>query len=201
MTANCNYLPRYKNKLKGVFFMLALCMITATGYARSGPFTSEAIPLVGDEVFFSLSFNPDLPKEELITRAFLFLGSGLNPHSASFLKNSNDTVICRVSDYLEISSEALSTFAMYMKYDLKLAFNEGGCRVAISNISFMEKSDFEKPKNFQKGEHYRELSGKDIMVDKNYSRLFKKDSSSQITDAAIKRFNEVVNGLERYFSG
>jgi len=44
-----------------------------------------------------------------------------------------------------------------------------------------------------------EYSGKDIMIDKNYSRLMMRDASEKITEATIERINEIIKSLDLIF--
>ncbi|MBK5195965.1 MAG: hypothetical protein JJE08_08070 [Proteiniphilum sp.] len=176
-----------------------LWLITATGYAQFGPFTTDSIPVVEDEVVFTYHFKGNLSKEEIHTRMHYYLDRELDPYSGAFLKNTRDSVVCQIIDYLEIESNLLHVFGMYMTYDMKFVFKEGSCDLTISHIIFMEKSHFEKQEKTSREFYFQEFTGKEIMIDKSYTQLLRREASDKITDAAIKRLNEIVRNLRTYF--
>jgi len=100
-----------------------------------------------------------------------------------------------VADYLEIESNMLNVFGMYMTYELLFVFTEGSCDLAISGIRFMEKSLFERQEESARELYFTEYTGKEMMVEKSYHQ----DPSTRITHAAIDRFNKIVRSLRIYF--
>jgi NADPH-dependent 7-cyano-7-deazaguanine reductase QueF-like protein len=176
-----------------------LWLITATGHAQSEPFTTDSIPLVEEEVAFTYHFKGNLSKEEIHTRMLYYLDRELDPYYGAFLKNNSDSVVCQIIDYLEIESNLLHVFGMYMTYDMKFVFKEGLSELTISNIIFMEKSNFEKQESTSHEFYFREFTGKEIMIDKSYKQLFKRDTSDRITIAVLKRLNGIVSDLSSYF--
>lgn len=200
MSTNYDFTFWYKKRVTGFFFVFVLSLLTASGYAQVEPFTADSVPLVNDQVVFTSHFTNDLSKEEFRTKAYIYLGTGLDPYSASFLANTPDSVVCRVVDYLEIESSLLSVFGMYMIYDLKLVYHEKSSDLTINNITFMEKSDFERKVEKPRESNFPGYTGKEMMIDKIYSPLLRKNASARVTDAAIERVNEVVNGLAFHFS-
>ncbi len=179
--------------------ILSLSFLTFLGYANIEPFTPDSIPLIGDNVVFTHHFEADLSKEELQSRAYLCLNSELNPHSGLFMKNSADSTVCQLTDYLGIESNILHVFGMYMTYNLKLVYSDGACDLIIDNMTFMEKSDFERQEESARDLFLQSYAAKMIMVDKRYNLLLKKNASEKITEASINRLNEIVRSLELYF--
>ncbi|MPN57093.1 hypothetical protein SDC9_204787 [bioreactor metagenome] len=45
-----------------------------------------------------------------------------------------------------------------------------------------------------------EYTGEDMMIRKSYTRLLKKDPSSQVTEATVNRINEIIDNLELSFT-
>lgn len=181
-------------------FILVLLLLTTSGYAQVEPFSSVSVPLEDDKVVFTHQFTNDLSNEEFRTKVYMYLNTGLKPHAISFLEKTADSMVCRVVDYLEIESSPLSVFAMYMIYDLKLGYNEKSSDLTIRNINFMEKSDFERKQEKPRESNFQIYTGKEMMIDKVYSPLLRKNASVRVTDAAIERLNEVVNGLASHFT-
>lgn len=190
---NSRSLTRRSNFVPLCIFLLWL--ITATGYAQFGPFTTDSITEVEDEVVFTYHFKGNLTKEEIHTRTHDYLDRELNPYSGAFLKNNRDSMVCRITDYLEIESNMLNVFGMYMTYDMKFVFKEGACDITISHIIFMEKSYFERQEETSRKLYFQEFTGKEIMIERKYTQLLKREVSNRITDTAIKRFNEIVRNL------
>lgn len=182
-----------------MLYIFVMWSITATGYAQSGPFSADSIPVMEDEVVFTYSFKGNLDKEEIQTRIHYYLDRELDPYSGAFLKNTQDSVVCKIVDYLEIESTLLRVFGMYMTYDMKFVFKDGLCDLTISHLHFMEKSHFEKQKETSRELKFTEFTGKEIMIDKSYSQLLKSEASDKITKVAIKRLNEIVRSLKIYF--
>ena len=63
----------------------------------------------------------------------------------------------------------------------------------------MEKGYFEAQEKSQRKLNMPEYSGKDIMIDKNYSRLLMRDASDKITEATVERINEIIKSLDLIF--
>jgi len=182
-----------------LLFCLVSWLITSEARAQFGPFTSDSIPLVGDEVCFTYQLKGNVSKEEMQKRTHYYLDHDLDPYSGGFLVSTPDSIKCRVADYLEIESNMLNVFGMYMTYELQFVFTEGSCDLTISDIRFMEKSLFERQEETARELYFTEYTGKEIMVEKSYHQLFKKDPSTRITHAAIDRFNKIVRSLRIYF--
>ncbi|MGI6519987.1 MAG: hypothetical protein ACOX2D_02475 [Fermentimonas sp.] len=183
-----------------LFSSVVLWLCSMTGYAQSLPFSTDSIPVVGEEVTFTYRFEADIDKKEYLTRTYFFMDRELNPYKGAFLKNTEDTVVCRVTDYLDIESSVLHVFGMYMTYDIAFVYRDASCDLSISNIQFMEKSYFERQQESPRNLNLTMFTGKDILVDRRYTQLFKRGASDKIAAAAVARLNEVVVKLEAYFS-
>ncbi len=157
------FLPKKRSFV--TLYILVLWLITATGYAQFGPFTTDSIPVVEDEVVFTYRFTGNLNKEEIQKRTHYYLDHELDPYSGAFLKNTQDSVVCKIIDYLEIESTLLHVFGMYMTYDMKLLFKDGLCDLTISHIIFMEKSHFERQEKTSRNLYFQEFTGKEIKRD------------------------------------
>ena len=182
-----------------ILFLLGSLMITSEARAQFGPFTPDSIPLVGDEVCFTYPVKGNVSKEEIKIRTHYYLDHELDPYSGAFLVNTPDSMKCRVVEYLEIESNMLNVFGMYMTYEMSFVFNEGSCDLTISGIRFMEKSLFERQEETTRDLYFTEYTGKEMMVEKSYHQLFKKDPSTIITNKAVDRFNKIVRSLRVYF--
>ncbi len=200
MSINYDFTFWREKRVTGLLLVLGFLLLTASAYAQAGAFTADSIPVVDDQVVFTSRFTDDLSKEEFRTKTYIYLGKGLDPYSASFLANTPDSVVCRVVDYLEIESRLLHVFGVYMAYDLKLIYRDGASDLTIHNITFMEKSDFERKEEKPRELNFTGYTGKEMMIDKIYSPLLRKNASARVTDAAIERLNEVVNGLASHFA-
>lgn len=200
MSINYDFTFWHKKKVTGSLFVLVFLLFTASVHAQGGAFTTDSVPVVDDQVVFTSHLTSDLSKEEFRTKSYIYLGTGLDPYSASFLANTPDSVVCRVVDYLEIESKLLQVFGVYMTYDLKLVYHDGASDLTIHNITFMEKSDFERKEEKPRELNFTGYTGKEMMIDKIYSPLLRKNASARVTDAAIERLNEVVNGLASHFA-
>ncbi len=182
------------------FILVLFWLCALMGYAQSLPFSNDSILVVGEEVTFTYRFDADIDKKEYLTRTYFFMDRELNPYKGAFLKNTEDTVVCRVIDYLDIESGVLHVFGMYMTYDIALVYRDASCDLSISNIQFMEKSYFERQQESPRNLNLTMFTGKDILVDKRYTQLFKRGASDKIAVAAVARLNDVVVKLEAYFS-
>ncbi len=182
-------------------FIIILSSLTCVAHAKISPFASDSIPLINDKVVFTYHFEKaDLTKEELQSRAYLCLNSELNPYSGSFINNTPDSTVCKLTDYLSIESSVLNVFGMYMTYNLRLVYEEGACDLMIDNITFMEKSDFERQEKSAHNLFLHSHSAEAIMVDKRFNLLLIKNASEKTTDASINRLNEIVSNFELFFA-
>lgn len=64
----------------------------------------------------------------------------------------------------------------------------------------MDKSFFETQEASDRKLNMPEYTGEDMMIKKNYTRLMKKDPSSQVTETTVNRINEIIDNLELTFS-
>ena len=187
---------------RGLIAKLCLLYIffsSSMGSAQSVQFSEDSIPLVDEEVVFTVTFEYELNKKEFFRRTFAYLNDKMNPYSGMFLKNNEDSTVCLITDYIEIDSNLISVFGMYMTYNLHMLYRDGNCTMIIRNISYMEKGYFETQEESQRKLNMPEYSGKDIMVDKNYSRLMIRNASGKITEATVERINEIINNFDSSF--
>ncbi|MBF6629175.1 MAG: hypothetical protein ITG04_11825 [Proteiniphilum sp.] len=193
------YRLHIRNNCASLLLLLLSWLITSEASAQFGPFTTDSITLVGDEVYFTYHFKGNVSKEEMKLRSHYYLDHELDPYSGGFIENTTDSMKCRVVDYLEIEANMLNVFGMYMTYEMLFVFNEGSCDLTISGIRFMEKSLFERQEETVRDLYFTKYTGKEMMVEKSYHQLFKKDPSTRITNKAVDRFNKIVRGLRIYF--
>jgi DNA topoisomerase VI subunit A len=89
--------------------------------------------------------------------------------------------------FLEMNKKAFSVFTMYLRYQLIVQFFDKQYIITIRNIYFIEPAQNAKDQS---------ISAEQVMVEKKYQQLFVKNASEQLTNAAIRRFNEVF-GMAR----
>lgn len=178
---------------------LFLIFSSTMGFAQSVQFSNDSIPVVDGEVTFFVKFEYEIKKEEFFRRTYSYLNDKLNPYSGAFLINNEDSTVCLITDYLEISANPINVFGMYITYNLHLIYTDGDCSMIIKNISYMEKGYFEAQEESQRKLNMPEYSGRDIMIDKNYSRLMNRNASKKITDATLERINEIIKNLDLSF--
>ena len=182
-------------------FLLFLFLSPIGGYAqRNLIFSKDSIPVVNGEVVFSVIFEYDLDKVEFMKRSVAYLNGKLEPYSGLFLASNRDSTVCRITDYFEVDSNIAQLFAIYATYSLKLNYEKGKCRLTIWDFSYMDKSFFETQEASDRKLNMPEYTGEDMMIKKNYTRLMKKDPSSQVTETTVNRINEIIDNLELTFS-
>ena len=178
-----------------LFFFLS----SSVGFAQSHEFSKDSIPVVNDEVVFSVKFEYDLKKEEFHRRAYSYLNDKLDPYSGSFITNNEDSTTSKITDYLKISGGAISTHAVYMTYNMYLTYQDGYCNMTIKDITYMEKGYYESQEKSDRKLDMPEYSGKDIMIDEKLRWLFKRNASKNITEATIERINGIIKDLDLAF--
>ncbi|HLT42644.1 MAG TPA: hypothetical protein VKZ95_08070, partial [Sphingobacteriaceae bacterium] len=141
-----------------------------------------------------------LTKEEFHKRAYAYLDSLLDPYSGRYHLNNEDYTVSRITDYLTIEQSLIQVIAMYMTYTLQLEYQDGLCKLIIKDIAYMEKSYYETQEQSQRKLNMPEYSANDIMIDKKFSALFTKNTSGKITEASLKRINEIVQSLNESFA-
>ncbi|MDD2476557.1 MAG: hypothetical protein PHI32_11665 [Dysgonamonadaceae bacterium] len=199
------YIHNISTVLSGRDFIIKLCFLfifffSSMGFnAQTLQLSTNSIPVVNDEVVFSIKFDYELNKKDFNIRANSYLNDKLNPYSGFFLTNNEDSTTCRITDYLEIQSSAIITHAVYITYNMHLTYEDGYCNVIINDITYMKKGEFETQENSQRELNMTEYSGKDIMIDEKLTWLFKKNSSKMVTEATIERFNEIIHNLDLLF--
>lgn len=187
---------------RGLIAKLCLLYIffsSSIGFAQSVQFSEDSIPVVNEEVVFSVTYEHKLNKKEFFRRTYSYLNDKMDPYSGIFLKNNEDSTVCHITDYLEIASNPVSVFGMYMTYNLYMLYREGNCTMIIRDISYMEKGYFETQEKSQRKLNMPIYSGKDIMIDKNYSRLMMRNASGKITEATVERINEIIKNFDLTF--
>jgi len=182
------------------FLLFFIIFLPYLGYTQSVQFTKESIPIVDGKIVFNADFEYDLSKEEYRKRARSYLNDVLNPYSGQFQSDNDDYMLCRITDYIELDASIFQVLGMYMSYNLKLDYQAGACRLTIENIKYMEKAYFEAKERSQRDLNVPEYSGKDIMIDKKYTLMLKKKASELLTDASLKRINELIANLGAAFA-
>lgn len=180
-----------------LFFIIFLPL---TGYSQFVQFTKDSIPLNNGKIVFTVNFKFDLSKEEFHKRAFSYLNDTMNPYSGGYRMNNDDYTLCRITDYIDFSDNTFEMFGMYMTYSLVLGYKDGACTMMIRDISYMEKGYFEAKEKSDRKLNMPEYPGEDIMIHKKYTLLLKKDASDKITEASLKRINEIIKGLNASFA-
>ena len=182
------------------FISFFIILLPLTGFGQLVPFTKDSIPQVGGKVMFRVDFRSDLSKEEIRKRAISYLNDEMNPYFGEFRINNDNYTICRITDYLDLAANLFETFGMYMTYDIQLGYRDSSCTMIIRNITYMEKGYFETQEKSKRKLNMPEYSGEDIMIKNNYSLMLKKNASGRITDASLKRINEIVKSLNTSFA-
>jgi len=191
--------PLVGYRMKRLVIFLIVCF-PFIGYTQPVQFTEASIPIVANQVVFKVEFKYNLTKEEFHKRAYSYLNSLLNPYSGHFIVDNKDSTVSRIIDYLDIDANMVQTFGMYMTYNLKLEYKNGLCTMFLRNIRYMEKQYFETQEKSQRKLDMPEYTGKDIMIDKNYSVLFKRKASEKVTEASLVRINEIIKNLDASFA-
>ena len=186
-------------------FTAKLCLLfiflsTSIVFAQPVQLSTDSIPVVDDKVVFSVEFKYELNKEEFFGKSSYYLNNKLDPYSGAFTANSEDATTCIITDYLDVESNSINTYAMYVTYTLHLEYENGYCNITISDITYMDKGYFETQEKSQRKLKMPKFSGKDVMIDKNFTWLLKKNSSEKVTKASIDRFNEIIKNLDSVFS-
>lgn len=163
-------------------------------------FQKDSIPVVDGKVTFKAGFKAGLKKAEFHKKARAYLNNTLNPYSGVFRVDNDDFTVCQITDYVSIENSLFQKFGVYMIYDLQLGYKEGICNMIINRIRYVDKGSFEAhEKDPRHNRIDREWTGKDIMVDQDYSLMFIKNVSARITEASLKRINGIIKGLEAAF--
>ncbi|MFA7492097.1 MAG: hypothetical protein WCZ43_01060 [Proteiniphilum sp.] len=152
------------------------------------------------KVVFSVTFEYDLDSKEFMKRSVAYLNGRLNPYSGAFLASNRDSTVCRITDYFEIDSNVAQLFALYATYSLRLDYEKGKCRLTIWDFIYMDKAYFETQEASDRKLNMPEYTGEDMMIRKSYTRLLKKDPSSQVTEATVNRMNEIIDNLQLSFA-
>lgn len=189
---------------RGLVFTLCLLFIflfPIIGYAQKNlNFSKDSIPVVDGKVVFSVTFEYDLDSKEFMKRSVAYLNGRLNPYSGAFLASNRDSTVCRITDYFEIDSNVAQLFALYATYSLRLDYEKGKCRLTIWDFIYMDKAYFETQEASDRKLNMPEYTGEDMMIRKSYTRLLKKDPSSQVTEATVNRMNEIIDNLQLSFA-
>jgi|SRR5690554_3658701 len=180
-------------------FLSLIMFASSKTFAQTQKFSQDSIPLIGDEVIFSADIESELSKKQLFRLTYYYINNKLEAYSGELKPVGEDSIICRVTDYLDISTSLLSTFAMYITYDLKFKFDGGLCSMTIDNIEYAEKGSFEAQEKSNRDLDIMKYSGKDIMIDKQFKSIFTRSGSERITEATINRFNSIVTDLNFLF--
>lgn len=189
---------------RGLIFTLCLLFIflfPIIGYAQKNlNFSKDSIPVVDGKVVFSVTFEYDLDSKEFMKRSVAYLNGRLNPYSGAFLASNRDSTVCRITDYFEIDSNVAQLFALYATYSLRLDYEKGKCTLTIWDFIYMDKAYFETQEASDRKLNMPEYTGEDMMIRKSYTRLLKKDPSSQVTEATVNRMNEIIDNLQLSFA-
>lgn len=183
-----------------MFCLLFIFLFPVMGYAQSVEFSKDSIPVVDGKVVFSVNFEHKLEKEEFRKRSIAYLNNKLDPYSGVFLVNNRDSTVCKITDYLEIDSNVAQLFSIYVTYSLRMKYEEGRCTMTIRDFTYMEKTYFETQEASERKLNMPEYSGKEMMIDKSYTRLMTKNPAGRVTEATVNRINEIINNLELSFT-
>ena len=183
------------------WMLLCLVVFQCQLFAQK-TFNADSIPVVDGKVVFRVEFETDLDKKEVQDRMIKYLNEFHEPYSGEFIINNNDFTVCRIVDYIDISSGFLNTFAMYMTYNLSFEYSDTLCVLVIQNIVFMEKEYFEikeEAKTFRTRElDMPEYSAEDIMIDGNYKVLMIPKASKKVTEASVEKINSIIEEINTF---
>lgn len=182
-----------------LLFFFIILVFPLWGYGQASAFRADSIPVVDGKIVFHVDLKSILSKEEALTKASAYLNDVLNPHKGEFHANTEDHIVCRITDYVSISSGFFHTTGMYMNYSLMLVYKDRTCELTIWDIKYVEKQHYEAQE-----EHFRKLfipeyPAEEIMLDGAYKVMFVKKASQKLTQASIDRFNGIVKDLEDVF--
>lgn len=188
-------------KLMILIFVVSAFYCTGFGQVV---FSSDSIPVINGKVVFRVNFETNLRKNIERERIKSFFNTTLNPYQGNFIVESDSLMVCNVIDYININSNLLSTFAMYMTYNIALEYRDNSCTVLIRNIRFMEKEYFEKKEEAKayttRKLYMPEFTAEEIMIEGKYKLILINKASQKVTEASIKRINEIFNELEISFT-
>jgi hypothetical protein len=159
-------------------------------------FNADSVPAVDGKVVFTTEFETVLNKEDERERVKNFLNDKLDPYVGEFIVDNENFTVCRIIDYIDVNTGILSTFAMYMTYNLSYEYKDSLCVMTIQNIRFMEKEYFEIRENATRELEMPEYSGEDIMLHEKYKVLMISKASKKVTEASIARINGILKDLE-----
>ena len=180
--------------------LISLIILSSTIVnAQKYSFTEHSIPLVDDKVVFSVDFEKELSKAQLSRYVYFYLNHKLQPYRGEFYLVNQDTISCNIVDYLEISTSALYSFGVYIKYDIKFSFEDGVSNMTIDNIIYMAKTSFEEEERLNRDLRITKFTAKDIMIDKMYRSIFVRKRSDKITKATIDMINGIIDDLNLLF--
>ena len=163
-------------------------------------FNADSVPAVDGKVVFRVEFKTDLEKDVTRSRIKKYLNEAHIPYSGEFVVDNDDFTVCRVIDYIDVSSSFLNTFAMYMAYNMSFEHKDNLCVMVVQQITFMEKEYFEakeKAKTYMSRElNMPEYTGEDIMLHENYKLVMISNASKKVTNASIDKINSMIKELE-----
>jgi hypothetical protein len=159
-------------------------------------FSPDSVPVIDGKVVFSAELKTALNKGEARDRVKTFLNTQLEPYSGEFVVDTDDFSVCRITDYVDVNTGILNTFAMYMTYNLSYEYKDSLCVMTIQNIRFMEKEYFEIQEGSTQKLEMPEYTAEDIMLHEKYKVLMINKASQKVTEASVLRINGILKELD-----
>lgn len=184
--------------MKKAILFLILCF-PLSGYGQYVQFTKDSIPLVNGKVEFQIPFELNLTNIVFHQKVDDYLNKQLHPYSGGFIRDNDQHVLCKVTDYLKVTEGFLQEFGVYMIYRLDFSFQPGRCIMTIDDLSFLEKGYFEASEKAKDSLLVPQWTGKDILIDHQYHLMFIKKTSEKITTASLKKINQMIKDLYQLF--
>lgn len=166
--------------MKKIVFLLLLVPFFA--YASEDD-SSRTVPIVDGKVVFTTEEAVDLTKGEIHDKLIKWIqDSDMSKKITLQLDNEEEnTIYCRVNDYLYIEGNAWKIFDMNVRYYLIFEYTDNAYTAKIININFIETSK-DDPGTF---------SAEFVMIEKNYKVLTIRRASEKISDKMMDYTDEV----------
>ncbi len=182
--------------MKKVFFLFMFIPFICWGQEIS--YTKDSIPVRNNKVVFTKECNTQLNAGEIHEKINYWLNNSFMNKSSVI--NANDSlsglIVCRTVDCLEIESQTLAIFSIYMKYVLAFEYKDNFCKITIKNIQYIEPEEVQKQIQTKVPE-MESFSSEFVLVERKYKQLFKKNAVSKIAQCTRARVSHIFEDVEK----
>lgn len=165
-------------------FLLLMLLLPLCAYTQ----TNDEIPVKDGKVVFSETILTVLKADEIKKNITTWLEKEFLPGKGKIITNdsTNNLIVCRINDYLEMEKTNWKLFALHMRYMLVIECKTNQCIVTVKNIAYIEPDNLQTDKD-----NIGIYTAESVLIENKYKEVFIEEPIKKIKEATIDNIDEL----------